>query len=190
MCSRPTQGEGKQIFLAVSMSLVEIDRELHFRSTAIFADLFTVDISCTNCLDSGPGAWIHDDIIKWKHLPQYWSFVMGIHRTPMNSPHKGQWRSALMFSMICAWTNGWANHWNASDLSHQHAHYDVTAMKTYTAVPDVVDDEEQVGAYNPTLRMGSLEAKHDEADMNLILHNLKAIMALLLLHVALNCQSW
>ena len=35
---------------------------------------------------------------KWKHFPRYWPFVRGIHRSPVNSPHKGQWRGALMFS--------------------------------------------------------------------------------------------
>ena len=39
----------------------------------------------------------HDDVIKWKHFPCYWPFVWGIHRGPVNSPHKGQWRGALMF---------------------------------------------------------------------------------------------
>ena len=39
----------------------------------------------------------HDDIIKWKHFPRYWPFVWEIHRPPVNSPHKGQWRGALMF---------------------------------------------------------------------------------------------
>ena len=43
----------------------------------------------------------HDDVIKWKHFPRYWPFVRGIHRSPVNSPHKGQWRGALMFSLIC-----------------------------------------------------------------------------------------
>ena len=38
-----------------------------------------------------------DDVIKWKHFPRYWPFVWGIHRSPVNSPHKGQWRGALMF---------------------------------------------------------------------------------------------
>ena len=47
----------------------------------------------------------HDDVIKWKHFPRYWPFVRGIHRSPVNSPHKGQWRGALMFSLICAWIN-------------------------------------------------------------------------------------
>ena len=45
----------------------------------------------------------HDDIIKWKHFPRYWLFVRGIHRSPVTSPHKGQWRGALMYSLICVW---------------------------------------------------------------------------------------
>ena len=43
-----------------------------------------------------------DDVIKWKHFPRYWPFVRGIHRSPVNSSHKGQWPGALMFSLICA----------------------------------------------------------------------------------------
>ena len=49
----------------------------------------------------------HDDVIKWKHFPRYWPFVRGIHRWPVNSPHKGQWRGGLIFSLIYAWINGW-----------------------------------------------------------------------------------
>ena len=45
----------------------------------------------------------HDDVIKWKHFPRYWPFGRGIHRWPVNSPHKGQWRGALIFSLIYAW---------------------------------------------------------------------------------------
>ena len=45
----------------------------------------------------------HDDVIKWKHFPRYWPFApRGIHRSPVNSPHKGQWRGALMLSLIFA----------------------------------------------------------------------------------------
>ena len=71
---------------------------------------------------------LHDDVIKWKHFPRYWPFVRGIHRWPVNSPHKGQWRGALMFSLICAWINGWVNNGDAGDLRRHHAHYDVTVM--------------------------------------------------------------
>ena len=71
----------------------------------------------------------HDDVIKWKHFPRYWSFVRGIHRSPVNSTHKGQWRGALMFSLICAWINAWVNNREAGDLRRYRAHYDVTVMR-------------------------------------------------------------
>ena len=73
--------------------------------------------------------WHHcDDIIKWKHFPRNWPFVRGIHWSPVNSPYKGQWRGALMFSLICVWKNGWVNNCEAGDLRRYHAHYDVTIM--------------------------------------------------------------
>ena len=58
----------------------------------------------------------HYDVIKWKHCLCYWPFVRGIHRSPVNSPHKGQWHGALIFSLICAWTNGWVNNRDAGDF--------------------------------------------------------------------------
>ena len=61
-----------------------------------------------------------------EHFPHYWPFVRGIHRSPMNSPHKGQWRGALMFSLICTWKNGSVNSRDTGDLRHSCAHYDVT----------------------------------------------------------------
>ena len=73
----------------------------------------------------------HDDVIKWKHFLLCWSFVRGIHRWPVNSPHKCQWRGALMFSLICAWINGWVNSRKAGDLRHHRAHYDVIVMRTH-----------------------------------------------------------
>ena len=76
---------------------------------------------CAECFD-------HDDVIKWKHFPRYWPFVRAIHRQAVNSPHKGQWRGALMFSLICTWTNGWVNSRDAGDLRRHHTHYDVTVM--------------------------------------------------------------
>ena len=47
----------------------------------------------------------------------------------MNSPHKCQWDRALMFSFICAWTNGRVNNQDTSDLRCHCTHYEVTAMK-------------------------------------------------------------
>ena len=75
----------------------------------------------------------HNDVIKWKHSPRYWLFVRGIHRSPVNSPpHEGQWRGALMFSLIYVWINGWVNNREAGDLRRYRAHYDVTVMNVIT----------------------------------------------------------
>ena len=72
----------------------------------------------------------HDDVIKWKHFPRYWPFVWGIHRPRVNSPHKGQWCRALMFSLICTWINGWVNNREAGDLRCNRAHYDATQLSS------------------------------------------------------------
>ena len=72
--------------------------------------------------------WYHDDVIKWKHFPCNWPFVRGIHRWAVNSPHKGQWRGALMFTSICARINGWINNREAGDLRRHLAHSDVIVM--------------------------------------------------------------
>ena len=70
-----------------------------------------------------------DDVIKWEHFSRYWS--------PVNSPHKCQWCGALMFALICAWINGWANNRDIADLRCHHAHYDVTVMDI-KILPDVL----------------------------------------------------
>ena len=86
-------------------------------------------------LSSGVLTWywvssdIHDDVIKWKHFPRYWPFGREIHRSPVNSPHKGQWRGVLMFSLMCLnerlskQSRGW---W----FEKLSSHYDVTVMTT------------------------------------------------------------
>ena len=71
-------------------------------------------------------AWWRHQMEKNRH---YWPFVRGIHRSPVNSPYKGQWRGTLMFSLIWAWINGWVNNREADDLIRHHAHYDVIIMR-------------------------------------------------------------
>ena len=71
---------------------------------------------------------LHDDVIKWKHFPRNWPFVWGIHRSPVNSPHKGKWVGALMFSLICVWINDWVNNREGGDLIRYRAHYEVIVM--------------------------------------------------------------
>ena len=56
------------------------------------------------------------------------AFVRGMRRWPVTSPHKGQLRGALMFSLIYTWTNGWVNNRRVSYLRRHRAHYDVTVM--------------------------------------------------------------
>ena len=70
----------------------------------------------------------HDDVIRRKTKSHYWPFIRGFHRWPVNSPHKGQWHGALMFPLIYAWTNSWANNWDTGDLRRHRAHCDVTVM--------------------------------------------------------------
>ena len=70
----------------------------------------------------------HNDAIKWKHFPRHWPFVRGIQRPPVDSPHKGQWRGALVFSLIYVVTDCWANNQEVGDLRRYHAHNDVTVI--------------------------------------------------------------
>ena len=69
----------------------------------------------------------------WRHQMETFSALLAL--CAGNSPvtgefpsNKGQWRGALMFSWIWAWTNGWVNNRHAGDLRHHRAHYDVTIM--------------------------------------------------------------
>ena len=66
----------------------------------------------------------------WRHQMETFSALLAIWagNSPVNSPHKGQWRGALIFSLICAWINGWVNNREAGDLRRHRAHYDVTVM--------------------------------------------------------------
>ena len=70
----------------------------------------------------------YDEVIKWKHFPRCLPFVRGIHRPSMNSPHKGQWRRALVFSLICYWIHGWVNNGEAGDLRRHCAHWGITVI--------------------------------------------------------------
>ena len=39
--------------------------------------------------------------------PRDWPFVRDMHRSQVDSLHKGQWRGTLLFSLICAWRRWW-----------------------------------------------------------------------------------
>ena len=80
----------------------------------------------------------HDDVIKWKHFLCYWPFLRGIHRSLVNSPHKGRWRGALMFSLICTWIDVWVNNPEAGDLRRHRSHYDVVVMRWAFRCPSIL----------------------------------------------------
>ena len=69
-----------------------------------------------------------DDVMKCKQFPRYWPFVRGIHRPPVNFKHISQWRGALMYSLIMAWTDSWAKNGDDGDLRCYRAHDDVIVM--------------------------------------------------------------
>ena len=52
--------------------------------------------------------WYHDGGINCKYFPRYCG--------------------ALVFSLICAWTNVWANHRDAGGFRRHRAHYEVIVM--------------------------------------------------------------
>ena len=79
----------------------------------------------------------HDDVIKWRNFPRYWPFARGIHRSPMNSPHKGQWRRALIFFKLRlnkrlgkqSW--GW---WSETPSRSLWRHYNVSHMLAHILI--------------------------------------------------------
>ena len=118
---------GKNIIYMFPQNHDNHDETMHNKTLYNFHVIYCISFGPMNqsILSQGP---FHDDVIKWKHFPRNWPFVREIHRSPVNFPHKGQWRGALMFSLIYAWMNDWVNNREAGDLRRQHGHYDVIVM--------------------------------------------------------------
>ena len=58
----------------------------------------------------------------WRHQMETFSVLLAICAgNSMNSPHKGQWRGALIFSLICPWINGWVNNGEVGDFRRHRA---------------------------------------------------------------------
>ena len=120
-------------------------------------------------------SFLHDDVTKWKYFPCYWPFVRVIHRSPVNSQHKGQWTGALMFSLICAWISGWVNNRETGDLRRHRAHYDVTVMSPISTGSTYIHDarlEKRSNAFVLNSRWDLAESYH-----TLSLNSLVQVMA-------------
>ena len=72
----------------------------------------------------------------WRVSSEYWKCIhsallancAGNSPAPGEFPHKGQWRGAKMFSLICTQINSWVNNHEAGDLRSHRTHYDVIVM--------------------------------------------------------------
>ena len=59
---------------------------------------------------------------NWEYFSRRCPFL----RSPVDSPHKNQWRDALTFSMTCIY--GQSNNRGAGDMRRHRAHYDVAVV--------------------------------------------------------------
>ena len=66
--------------------------------------------------------------IKWYTQDQGRHFDIRGNVISVGPPYNDQWLGALMFSLICAWTNGWENNRDAGDLRRQDDHCDVIVV--------------------------------------------------------------
>ena len=112
--------------------------------------------------------WRHD--IKWKQFLSHWPFVRGIHRPPVDSPHKGQWRGACFDVLLDQHLNKWlskqsrrrlfemSSHslWRHCNVDWKSSHESVTwpvatCMELYRCCEQPMANLE-VGAFYPTLQ--------------------------------------
>ena len=67
------------------------------------------DQTQTPCVGYYSGSQERNPPPWWRHQmkknPYYWPFVSGSHRSPEDSPHKGQWHGSLV--LMYSWTNCW-----------------------------------------------------------------------------------
>ena len=130
-----------RICIAIALKIMQ------FWAKSSISAYYYVPMACP-CMGSSDGDCIlpiaDDDVIKWRKFPRHWPFVRGIHRWPVNSQHKGQWRGALvLFSLISAWINRCVNNCEAGDLRRHHAHYKVTVMSL--TIPDAIQSQRDIG---------------------------------------------
>ena len=98
-------------------------------SESIYNVLFICTVLCCRFFHHWRLSCRYDDVIELKSFTRYCLYERGITRLPVVFPHEGQWLGAVMFSLICAWTNSWANNRDAGDLRRHRSHHDVTVME-------------------------------------------------------------
>ena len=98
---------------------------------------------------------VHHHSTWWRHRMETFSALLAIcagnSPVPVNSPHKGQWRGALMFSLICARINSWVNNREVGDLRRYRPQYDVIVMKTGYEEPWSRASRRPLATHGPTI---------------------------------------
>ena len=94
-----------------------------------------------------PRSMLPYDATWWRHQMETFSALLalcaGNSPVPVNSPHNGQWRGALMFALICIWINDWVNIREAGDLRRHRGHFDVNVITW----PQWVNSSSPIAAY-------------------------------------------
>ena len=85
----------------------------------------------------------------WRHQMETFSALLvlceGNSPVVMDSRHKGQWRRALMYYLVCARTGGWANNRDAGDFRRHRVHYGVVIMYyLFWWLPSVVCSTDEI----------------------------------------------
>ena len=118
--------EFSDIHLPITSRLVRVR---YIRNPNLVIHVSADDLAPNGAWPSAGTMFTDSSMMTSSNFLRYWPFVRRIHRSPVNSPHKGQWRGALMFSLICTRTNGWVNKDEAGDLRRRRAHCDVIVMQ-------------------------------------------------------------
>ena len=70
--------------------------------------------------------------IWWRYQMETFSALLAIcaGTSPVTGEFTAQrpWRGVLMFSLMCAWINGWVYNGETGDLIRHRAHFDVTVI--------------------------------------------------------------
>ena len=76
----------------------------------------------------------------WRHQMETFSMLLALcaGNSPVTGefPSQGQWRRALIFSLICAWINACVNNHEAGDLRCHCTHYDVIVIEDMLSFKD------------------------------------------------------
>ena len=104
-----------------------------YHQNSIISRTFVGDeiVDHSSVVGVSPVGVIKHNFIWWRHEVKTYSALLAFcvgHWSPVNSPHKSKWRGALVFSLICDWTNCCAHNGDARDLRRHRTHYDVTVM--------------------------------------------------------------